>query len=289
MFGLLGGGKVAVAILCVEDAWTAVLFHEMGVVPIGGVWFRKGVNLGRLHVRVARYLLFSLCHTETGIPKFSTCVNVEGVMVGVSAGPGHILTGLPGKTQERVLTGPTQAHAQTNGSWSTTARRWTGEVDGGRTDGWEASPSRLRSGYPGPAGISPGGIGGGQRSLGTGLSRVPNRRRWHWNNSNYILQGEQDPWGFARSEPGPGIAGLDRVLAVKGPRQEINGKIVGLSVLDIHLPPKTARQVGEVSCAGGEKGRKRRSEVGWLSPIRRRKKTQPSIKVGLAGVTRDEK
>lgn len=280
---------MAVAILCVEDAWTAVLFHEMGVVPIGGVWFRKGVNLGRLHVRVARYLLFFLCHTETGIPKFSTCVNVEGVMVGVSAGPGHILTGLPGKTQERVLTGPTQAYAQTNGSWSTTARRWAGEVDGGRTDGWEASPSRLRSGYPGPAGISPGGIGGGQRSLGTGLSRVPNRRRWHWNNSNYILQGEQDPWGFARSEPGPGIAGLDRVLAVKGPRQEINGKIVGLGVLDIHLPPKTARQVGEVSCAGGEKGRKRRSEVGWLSPIRRRKKTQPSTKVGLAGVTRDEK
>lgn len=157
---------MAVAILCVEDAWTAVLFHEMGVVPIGGVWFRKGVNLGRLHVRVARYLLFSLCHTETGIPKFSTCVNVEGVMVGVSAGPGHILTGLPGKTQERVLTGPTQAYAQTNGSWSTTARRWAGEVDGGRTDGWEASPSRLRSGYQAQRAYRRVGLGAGSVAWG---------------------------------------------------------------------------------------------------------------------------
>lgn len=59
-------------------------------------------ELGRLHVRVARYL-FSLPffspttsnRTKTGTTEFSSCVNVEGVTVGVSAGPGHILAGLP--------------------------------------------------------------------------------------------------------------------------------------------------------------------------------------------------
>lgn len=45
-----------------------------------------------------------------------------------------------------------------------------------------------------------------------------------------FFEAGEDPWGFARSEPGPGIAGLDCVLAVEGPRQEINGKILGLGV-----------------------------------------------------------
>lgn len=35
-----------------------------------------------------------------------------------------------------------------------------------------------------------------------------------------FFEAREDPWGLARSEPGPGIAGLDRVLAEKGPRHK---------------------------------------------------------------------
>lgn len=95
-----------------------------------------------------------------------------------------------------------------------------------------------------------------------------------------FFEAREDPWGLTRSEPGPGIAGLDRVLAEKGPRHKSNGKIVGLGFLGVHLPPRTARQVGEVSCACCKKGRKRRRRknfllsaglFGWLSLIEEEK------------------
>lgn len=98
-----------------------------------------------------------------------------------------------------------------------------------------------------------------------------------------FFEAREDPWGFARSEPGPGIAGLDRVLAVEGPRQEINGKILGLGVRG------PLGKLGRVSCAGCEKGRKRRRRersfyflqvVGWLSLIKKKKKLNRQLKLG---------